>query len=53
MYYIYDEMGELMLKVKRKEEAQHIIQLRPGWTYVHIRTKRKIIDLSQFEDAPF
>lgn len=53
MYYIYDEIGELMRKVKRKEEAQHLIQVRPGWTYVYIRTKRKIVDFSVFEDAPF
>lgn len=53
MYYIYDELGELMRKVKRKEEAQQLIQIRTGWTYVHIRAKRKIVDLSSFDDAPF
>lgn len=51
MYYIYDENGELMRKVKRKDEAVHIVELREGWTFKRVRQPRQ--DLSKYEDAPF
>ena len=51
MYLIYDENGELMRQVKRKEEAVFIVELRAGWSMKYI--KRKPVDLSQFEEAPF
>lgn len=53
MYYIYDELGDLMRKVKRKEEAKQLINLRDGWSFKYIFTKRKPVDLSQFEECPF
>jgi hypothetical protein len=49
-YYIYDEIGELMRKVRSLHEAKEICSLRSGWTYVYVRQiKPKIL----FEDAPF
>jgi len=51
MYYIHDEMGELMRVVRRHEEAKQILAIYHGWTMTHVRVKRKVIDLSQFEDA--
>lgn len=51
MYYIYDEMGELMRIVRRKEEAQMIVSCRHEWSFVRVQVKRKAIDLSQFEEA--
>jgi len=51
MYYIYDEMGELMRIVRRHEEAKYILSVYHGWTMTHVRVKRKPLDLSQFEEA--
>ena len=51
MYYIHDEMGELMRVVRRQEEARQILSIYHGWTMTHVRVKRKVIDLSQFEEA--
>ena len=49
-YYIYDEMGELMRKVRSLHEAKEICSLRNGWNYVYVRQiKPKIL----FADAPF
>ena len=50
MYYIYDELGELMRKVRHKCEAQQIVSIRNGWSYVFVKVKRK---LPEFEEAPF
>lgn len=51
MYYVYDEMGELMRVVRRHEEAKQIVSSRHEWSYVRVQVKRKPVDLSQFEDA--
>jgi hypothetical protein len=51
MYYIYDEMGELMRIVRRLEEAKEIVSCRNEWSYVYVQVKRKNVDLSQFGDA--
>ena len=51
MYYIYDEMGELMCIVRRLEEAKEIVSCRNEWSFVYVQKKRKTIDLSNFEDA--
>ena len=49
-YYIYDEMGELMRKVRTLHEAKEICFMRYGWSYVYVRqSKPKLV----FEDAPF
>ena len=49
-YYIYDEMGELMRKVRSLHEAKELIAIRSGWNYVKVKIpKQKIV----FEDAPF
>jgi len=51
MYLIYDENKELMRMVSRQEEARGVVSGRVGWTFKLIRTKRKVIDLSLFEEA--
>jgi hypothetical protein len=50
LYQLYDELGELMRTVSRKEEALAIVSLRSGWTY-----KRSVVCKPEvnFEDAPF
>jgi hypothetical protein len=49
-YYIYDESGELMRKVRSLHEAKEICAIRNGWSFVKVKTpKVKIV----FEDAPF
>lgn len=49
-YQIFDESGELMRTVSRKEEAIAVVALRSGWTH-----KRVVINKPkfEFEDAPF
>ena len=49
-YYIYDEMGELMRKVRTLHEAKEICSLRSGWSYVYVRQPKLKLML---EDAPF
>jgi len=53
MYKLYDEDGEYMRWVKRREEAQAILTTHQGWKVKYIKTTRKVVDLSQFEEAPF
>ena len=53
MYKLYDEDGEYMRWVKRREEAQAILATHQGWKVKYIKTTRKVVDLSQFEEAPF
>jgi len=49
-YYIYDEMGELMRKVRSLHEAKEVVGIRSGWSYVRVKIQKpKIV----FEDAPF
>ena len=49
-FQIFDELGELMRIVSRKEEALAAVALRNGWTYKRVFTKKPTI---KFEDAPF
>lgn len=51
-YLIKDENKETMRKVRYKAEAQAIVALRPGWSYIFVRVKRNI-DLSELLKAPF
>jgi len=51
MYVIRDEDNEVMRIVGRQEEARHIIELRPGWTFKCVRKSKPKLDLSQFEEA--
>jgi len=53
MYYIYDELGELMRKVRHKCEAQQIVSIRNGWSYVFVKTKKKSFKSYNFAAAPF
>ena len=53
MYKIYNELGEYMRWAKRKEEAQQILATRPDWTVRFFRVRRKVVDLTTFEEAPF
>lgn len=47
-YRIFDELGELMRIVSRKEEALAVVALRSGWVY-----KRTVIEKPkiEFEEA--
>jgi hypothetical protein len=51
-YIIYNEDGEKMRVVGRKEEAENLIQNRTGWTIKCVR-KTKVKPTYQFEEAPF
>lgn len=53
MYRLYDEEGEYMRWVRRKEEAQALLATHQGWEVKYVKVPRKTIDLSQFEEAPF
>ncbi|MEI6880734.1 MAG: hypothetical protein WCK82_05345 [Bacteroidota bacterium] len=52
-YVIYDEQNEKMRVVSRQEEARQIVNGRAGWTFKRLRLKKKMIDLSIFEEALF
>ena len=39
--------------VHRQEEARMLVQMRSGWTFSTVRTKKPKIDWSQFETALF
>jgi hypothetical protein len=52
-YIIYNEDNEKMRVVHRLEEAKHIIKTRTDWTYKFFKKPKQVIDLSQFEEAPF
>lgn len=49
-YQIFDESGELMRTVSRKEEALAIISLRSGWSYKRVNVVKPKFE---FEEAPF
>lgn len=49
-YLIYDECGELMRTVSRKEEALAVVALRSGWTHKRIIVNKPKFE---FEEAPF
>lgn len=53
VYLVYDEDGELMRKVRRKEEAEALCSTREGWEFRSKRETRKQFDLSKCEEAPF
>jgi len=40
MYYIYDETGLLMRKVRYKAEAIELVKLREDWSYVFVKVKK-------------
>ena len=50
MYYIYDEIGELMRKVRHQEEAKQLLSVYKGWSMTYVKVKRKL-DMSQFQEA--
>jgi hypothetical protein len=50
MYYIYDEIGELMRKVRRQEEMKELLSIYKGWTATYVKVKRKL-DMTQFQEA--
>jgi hypothetical protein len=52
-YRIYDENQDLMRVVSRQEEARQIVGGRNGWTFKLFRSPKKMIDLTQFEEALF
>jgi hypothetical protein len=49
-YQIFDESGELMRIVSRKEEALAAVALRSGWGYKRVVVAKPKFE---FEDAPF
>jgi hypothetical protein len=51
LYLVYDENQELMRQVSRREEAKQIVGQRIGWTFKQLRSEKKLVDLSKFEDA--
>ena len=53
MYYIYDEFGQLMRMVRRREEAEHICKIYTDWTYEHVKPVKKEFNFNNFDDAPF
>ena len=53
MYKLYDEDSNYMRWVARKEEAQAILATHADWTVKFVRTQRKVVDLTTFEEAPF
>lgn len=50
-YLIYDESGDLMRIVSRKEEALELIGLRSGWSYKRKAVKK--VNNFKFEEALF
>ena len=53
MYYIYDENGEMMRKVKYKAEAKRLVNIYQGWTYKYIKPVKPVFNFAQFMWAPF
>ena len=52
MYRLFNEYGEFMRIVKRKEEAEHFVKFY-GWTMKFFKKPSKeIIVLQQMEEAP-
>ena len=48
LYQIFDESGELMRTVSRKEEALAIVLLRSGWTHKRVNVEKPKF---KFEEA--
>lgn len=52
-YAIYNEDGEKMRVVQRKEEAEQIVATRTDWTFKFFKLDKKQPTTYQFEEAPF
>lgn len=52
-YIIYNEDNEKMRVVHRLEEAQQLVANKTDWTYKFFKKPKQIVDLSEFEEAPF
>lgn len=50
-FLVYDELGGKMRQVKRKEEAQALIEIREGWTFKRVQLPDPPKPV--YEDAPF
>jgi hypothetical protein len=50
LYQVFDEAGDLMRIVGRKDEALALIALRSGWTYKRIVVQKPKF---KFEEALF
>lgn len=50
-YLLWDEEGDLMRVVSRKEEAERLVAIMQLWQYTYVKDKSNKPDLSQFEDA--
>jgi hypothetical protein len=53
MYAIYNEDGEKMRVVQRKEEAEQLVATRTDWTFKFFKLDKKPATAYQFEEAPF
>lgn len=51
-YLVYDEDGDLMRIVGRKDEAEALCAIRAGWVWKAKREVKPAIH-KQFEEAPF
>ena len=52
-YIIYNEDNEKMRVVHRLEEAQQLVKNRKDWSFKFFKKPKQVVDLSQFEEAPF
>ena len=52
-YIIYNEDNEKMRVVRRLEEAQQLVANKTDWTYKFFKKPKQVVDLSEFEEAPF
>ena len=52
-YAIYNEDGEKMRVVHRKEEAEQLVATRSAWTFKFFKLPKAIPDSIHFEEAPF
>ena len=51
-YAIYNEDGEKMRVVQRKEEAEQLVATRTDWTFKFFKLPKQT-NTHQFEEAPF
>lgn len=52
-YAIYNEDGEKMRVVHRKEEAEQLLATRTGWTLKFFKLPKAIPESIHFEEALF
>lgn len=52
-YAIYNEDGEKMRVVQRKEEAEQLVATRTDWTFKFFKLPKAAPDSLNFEEAPF